>query len=300
MMAGTGKAHERILIDPNLEPTLRKYNLMVAAFGDVFSFDDAVFKKIEPAIEQIVDNTKADLELLCDPTRELGQSMAESPELEEKCWTNLWQKVGINELPFPGQETDQVSGNPNFEASIDAEIVEDNRVAVPVLTNAVQVAPENPTALTTPGVDVLERLATPEDEQSGAMTSTMSSTQNMDDLLSEETIISPEMTSTTAQDVANLALDSLGTETSTTATADDIAELLGPDSMESSKARIAKAIDSAEALGTSTTEDVAQLLSMDSASPTASMTGETPKTENTLTGDTGNLQEIMPTRSVDD
>ena len=41
MMSGTGVAYERILTDTNLAPALTKYNLMVVAFTDVSSFDDA-------------------------------------------------------------------------------------------------------------------------------------------------------------------------------------------------------------------------------------------------------------------
>ncbi|CAE7264361.1 unnamed protein product, partial [Symbiodinium sp. CCMP2456] len=101
---GNDKAHELILLDENLEPTLSKYNLMVVAFDDVWTYGDGSYAKVEPAIEQIVEDAKADLELICDPTRQFGDSMAESPELEEKCWTALWRKIGMNEGTFPGEK----------------------------------------------------------------------------------------------------------------------------------------------------------------------------------------------------
>ncbi|CAE7560482.1 unnamed protein product [Symbiodinium sp. CCMP2592] len=273
---GNAKAHELILLDENLEPTLSKYNLMVVAFDDVWTYGDGSYAKVEPAIEQIVEDAKADLELICDPTRQFGESMAESPELEEKCWTALWRKVGMNEGTFPG-EKGQLAQSADVKSS------------------------EMPT-------EESEIMESPKAKGAATLTASEESTPAMESAKALDTYMETTATSTTMGDIADLlAEDSIKpgspakiveASSTTTTTVEDVADLLAEDSLSPAKTMEVSAathtsttpevvddllaensitpespakIVEASSTTTTTAEDVADLLAEDSLSPAKSM-----------------------------
>jgi len=305
---GNAKAHELILLDENLEPTLSKYNLMVVAFDDVWTYGDGSYAKVEPAIAQIVEDAKADLELICDPTRQFGESMAESPELEEKCWTALWRKIGMNEGTFPG-EKGEVPGS--------ADVKTNNEM--PTEDSQIMESPKAKRAATLSGSGEESTSLMPAMESAKEldmyMETTATSTTNGDiaDLLAKDSM-TPESpaksmevsaaTTTTIGDVADLlAEDSLSpaktmeisAETSTSTTLGNLDDLLAEDSI--SPKSPAKAMESSEethATSSTTLGDLSDLLAEDSISPKSpakamESSEETHATSSTTLGDLSDL-----------
>ncbi|CAE7253575.1 unnamed protein product [Symbiodinium pilosum] len=318
MMSGTGVAYERILTDTNLAPALTKYNLMVVAFTDVFSFDDATFRKVEPAIPQIVLDTKAAMELACDPTKELGQSMAESPELEEKCWTNLWRKLAINELPFPGQSSSTAAASGAADNQVqDAPAVEES-----ASIKAREMSKTEPATTTIDVADLTNSMAVPAQDMAGNMNEEQLEPSTAD--LKAEA----EAATTTTEDLTKL-LNEDETDAASKMTQGGDSMPLQEDSGEPLREEIAKALDaapetpqtsaasttaedsviplkeevpedteaSAEVSATSTTaEDVAELLGEDAAmSPKVDLAKTTEATpEASAASTTGeNLAELL-------
>lgn len=87
---GQGKAYDRIKKDANLKVLLENYNLMVARFVDIHTFDEDIYSQVKPAQPFIMKNSLAEIVYICDPLSHFGElpediSKFKGSELDKHC-----------------------------------------------------------------------------------------------------------------------------------------------------------------------------------------------------------------------
>lgn len=103
---GQGKAYDRIKKDANLKVLLENYNLMVARFVDIHTFDEDIYSQVKPAQPFIMKNSLAEIVYICDPLSHFGElpediSKFKGSELDKHCGQGLWDAVDLTQSAFP-------------------------------------------------------------------------------------------------------------------------------------------------------------------------------------------------------
>lgn len=103
---GQGKAYDRIKKDANLKVLLENYNLMVARFVDIHTFDEDIYSQVKPAQPFIMKNSLAEIVYICDPLSHFGElpediSKFKGSELDKHCGQGLWDAVDLTQSTFP-------------------------------------------------------------------------------------------------------------------------------------------------------------------------------------------------------
>lgn len=103
---GEGKAYDRIKKDANLKVLLENYNLMVARFVDIHTFDEDIYSQVKSAQPFIVKNSLAEIVYICDPLTHFGElpediSKFKGSELDKHCGQGLWDAVDLTQNTFP-------------------------------------------------------------------------------------------------------------------------------------------------------------------------------------------------------
>lgn len=103
---GEGKAYDRIKKDANLKVLLENYNLMVAGFVDIHTFDEDIYSQVKPAQPFIMKNSLAEIVYICDPLSHFGElpediSKFKGSELDKHCGQGLWDAVDLTQSTFP-------------------------------------------------------------------------------------------------------------------------------------------------------------------------------------------------------
>lgn len=103
---GEGKAYDRIKKDANLKVLLENYNLMVARFVDIHTFDEDIYSQVKPAQPFIMKNSLAEIVYICDPLSHFGElpediSKFKGSELDKHCGQGLWDAVDLTQSTFP-------------------------------------------------------------------------------------------------------------------------------------------------------------------------------------------------------
>lgn len=103
---GQGKAYDRIKKDANLKVLLENYNLMVARFVDIHTFDEDIYSQVKPAQPFIMKNSLAEIVYICDPLSHFGElpediSKFKGSELDKHCGQGLWDAMDLTQSTFP-------------------------------------------------------------------------------------------------------------------------------------------------------------------------------------------------------